>query len=323
MKDLTSFTVSVLRELEDEGRFSTAHVYRSTLRSFSRYWAEENDGNSIPLRETFTPASLERFERHLQSHLLKLNTQPTYLRMLRALYYRALRMGLVGYVPGLFDRVYTGTRSDVKRALPPVGMGRILEADVSACRELEEVQVWFALLFLLRGMPFADLARLRKCDLQGSEITYCRRKTGKTLTVRLTPDAATLIRCCADRHPDSPYLLDILWHDAAPRQASIGSREEYLHYCRVLRSFNRRLKLLAQRLNIKEPLSSYTARHTWATTAYHRKCATGIISQALGHSSVKVTETYLKPFADEEMDKTNRKIIHYVKASVVRIGMKK
>ena len=126
MKDLTSFTVSVLRELEDEGRFSTAHVYRSTLRSFSRYWAEENDGNSIPLREAFTSASLERFERHLQSRMLKMKTLSTYLRMLRALYYRALRMGLVGYVPGLFDRVYTGTHSDVKRALPPAGMGAYL-----------------------------------------------------------------------------------------------------------------------------------------------------------------------------------------------------
>ena len=58
---------------------------------------------------------------------------------------------------------------------------------------------------------------------------------------------------------------------------------------------------------------TYVARHTWATTAFHTKVAVGIISNALGHSSVKVTETYLKPFENEVLDKTNKKIIAYVK----------
>ena len=58
---------------------------------------------------------------------------------------------------------------------------------------------------------------------------------------------------------------------------------------------------------------TYTARHTWATTAFHTKVTVGVISNALGHSSVKVTETYLKPFENEALDKANKKIIAYVK----------
>ena len=61
------------------------------------------------------------------------------------------------------------------------------------------------------------------------------------------------------------------------------------------------------------PCIFHLARHTWATTAFHTKVAVGIISNALGHSSVKVTETYLKPFENEVLDKTNKKIIAYVK----------
>ena len=57
---------------------------------------------------------------------------------------------------------------------------------------------------------------------------------------------------------------------------------------------------------------TYTARHTWATVAFHQETPVGVISRALGHSSVKVTETYLKPFGDREVDRTNRKIIRYV-----------
>lgn len=57
----------------------------------------------------------------------------------------------------------------------------------------------------------------------------------------------------------------------------------------------------------------YISRHTWATLAYRKKCPIGIISNALGHSSIKVTETYLKPFETEELDKVNRMVIACVK----------
>ena len=57
---------------------------------------------------------------------------------------------------------------------------------------------------------------------------------------------------------------------------------------------------------------TYCSRHTWATIAFHQETPVGVISRGLGHSSVKVTETYLKPFGDKEVDRTNRKILNYV-----------
>jgi integrase len=58
---------------------------------------------------------------------------------------------------------------------------------------------------------------------------------------------------------------------------------------------------------------TYTARHTWATLAFHSGQPVGIISQALGHSSLRVTETYLKPFGNELVDKANRQLIASVR----------
>ena len=311
MKDLTSFTLSVVQELEDRERFGTAHVYRSALRAFQRYWKTRHPQEEIRMKKVFVAATMQEFERHLQERMLKLNTLSTYLRMLRALYNRALAAGMANYVPGLFARVYTGTRTDVKRALPPADMGRALTISPSLQQELRETQIWFALLFLLRGMPFADLARLRKCDFSNGVISYRRQKTGRQVSVQVTSEAAELLRQCADHRTNSPYLLNILWDEN--RYSPLGSRNEYQHYQRVLRNFNRKLKLLASALGLSGKLSSYTARHTWATTAFHTKVAVGIISNALGHSSVKVTETYLKPFENEVLDKTNKKIIAYVK----------
>ncbi len=65
-------------------------------------------------------------------------------------------------------------------------------------------------------------------------------------------------------------------------------------------------------LSLALPCIFHTARHTWATIAFHQETPVGVISRGLGHSSVKVTETYLKPFGDREVDRTNRKILNYV-----------
>lgn len=313
MKNFSDFTLSVIRELEKEGRFGTAHVYRSTLRAFTAFRQRQYPETRIPMQKTFSPALLRAFEQHLRGRMLRMNTISTYMRMLRALYHRALNRGLMPYVPGLFDHVYTGTCSDVKRALRPSDMGQLLTLPATDNTDLKKTQNWFALLFLLRGMPFADLARLQKSDLQNGIISYRRQKTGKKLTVRLTAQAGELINSCADTNRDSPYLLNILQDGRRHRSLSVGSRAEYRRYQSVLRSFNRSLKELACQRGIRSNLSSYTARHTWATTAYHKKCSVGIISNALGHSSVKVTETYLKPFENEVLDRTNQKIISYIK----------
>ncbi|WP_212127332.1 tyrosine-type recombinase/integrase, partial [Bacteroides pyogenes] len=79
--------------------------------------------------------------------------------------------------------------------------------------------------------------------------------------------------------------------------------------------FNYRLALLGKRLGLADRLSSYTARHTWATTAYYCEIHPGIISEAMGHSSITVTETYLKPFRNKKIDEANRKVVDFVKRS--------
>ncbi|WP_212116171.1 tyrosine-type recombinase/integrase, partial [Bacteroides pyogenes] len=78
---------------------------------------------------------------------------------------------------------------------------------------------------------------------------------------------------------------------------------------------NYRLALLGKRLGLADRLSSYTARHTWATTAYHCEIHPGIISEAMGHSSITVTETYLKPFRNKKIDEANRRVVDFVKRS--------
>ena len=65
---------------------------------------------------------------------------------------------------------------------------------------------------------------------------------------------------------------------------------------------------------------TYLARHTWATTAYYCEIHPGIISEAMGHSSITVTETYLKPFRSKKIDEANKQVLDFVKRSIVGVS---
>ena len=318
--ELSAYMTGVIDDLRRDKKPPAAHIYGCVLRSFIRFSADggedgeqgegEKDGEVLPILmpEVFTPGRLKEYEQWMMQRKLSLNTVSTYMHTLRAVYNRWMPPGSAGHNPNLFDDVYTGVVSPTKRSLTDRQMEQLLEADPSLLSPQQQaVLAYFLLMFLLRGMPFIDLAHLRKRDMRDGRITYCRHKTDKPITVRIPREALALIMKYADRHSASPYLFPIL--DAGIRD----SWELYRNYRDALRHFNRRLAQVMNRLLPGVRVSSYTARHTWATLAYHSGQSVGIISQALGHSSLRVTESYLKPFSNELVDKANRQLIASVR----------
>ncbi len=66
------------------------------------------------------------------------------------------------------------------------------------------------------------------------------------------------------------------------------------------------LKDLARALRLNSPVSSYTLRHSWATTAKYRGVPIEMISESLGHKSIKPTQLYLKGFELRERTEVNK-----------------
>jgi integrase len=306
MLNVLTFMKEVADGLQMGGNFGTAHVYRSSLNAVIAYCG----GEDFTFNE-ITPEWLKGFEIHLRKRKCSWNTVSTYMRILRAVYNRAVDNNEAEYIPRLFRYVYTGTRAEHQRALETgdvekIFAGLILLSGVNPA--MQRARHFFILMFLMRGMPFVDLAYLRKSDLHGNVITYRRRKTGRPLSVTLTNEAMRIVRMYMNQDVHSPYLFSFL-------RSPEGTMEAYREYQLALRSFNRQLLILGEFLGIPNRLSSYTARHTWATTAYYCEVHPGIISQAMGHSSITVTETYLKPFQNKKIDEANKLIIDFIKRS--------
>lgn len=291
---LSKFMRHVIRSLEDQGRFGTARVHGSTMRAFESYI-----GHKRFRMEELSRTVVCGFEFYLVSGNRRWNTVSTYMRVLRAVYNRAVDAKLAPYRHRLFVDVHTSARSDRRQALTPEELARLFRAEISSQR-LGRTRDFCKLMFALRGIPFADLAYLRKCDLRGGTLCYRRHKTGTSMVVELNASALALVRRLRSRDVSSPWLFPILdkGHDA---------RSYYRLYRNGINTFNRRLSRLAERLDL-EHLSSYTIRHSWATTAYHNNVHPGIISQALGHSSILVTEQYLKPFMQVRVNAANQMV---------------
>lgn len=310
--DLRLYMPEVIGMLKREGKFPAMHVYACTLRSYEEFCAEErypkNTTASLSMQEIFTPERLKEYEDWLAGQQSSPNTISTYMRTLQAVYNRWMSPGIEGYNPVLFKDVYTKVESRTKRALTAEQMEQLRNTDFSVLTlRQQQVLTYFLLMFMLRGMPFIDLAHLRKSDLRNRRITYRRHKTGKLMVVDVPPDAMRLLQKYRDK-TDSEYLFPLL-------HGGLFMEEHHHRYQETLRHFNRELARLMKQLLPGVSVSSYTARHTWATLAYHSGVPVGLISQSLGHSSIRVTMTYLKPFDAEVIDRINRQVISLVKKS--------
>ena len=305
MKEITlqEMLSTIIGELRENGRWGTAHIYQSTLNVFSAF----NNYRDLHLRK-LNPVVLKRFEMHLRQRDCSWNTVSTYMKVIRSAYNRAVDLRCVRYTPRLFEHVYTGTKADKKRALEASDIGTLVrgtEMDLSKripSSSLQKAKMLFVFMFMMRGLPFVDLAFLHKKDLQGNVLSYRRRKTGRTLRVLLSPEALQLVHMVSNKDENSPYLFPIL-------RSKDGTEAAYKEYQSALRRFNYQLSALKTHLNMSSHLSSYSARHTWATMAYYCEIHPGIISEAMGHSSITVTETYLKPFKNKKIDEANATVL--------------
>ena len=225
------------------------------------------------------------------------NTSSFYMRILRAVYNRAVNQGLTAQ-NNPFRGVYTGVARTAKRAIPQQALRRIRDMQLPEDGPLAFARDMFLFSFYTRGMSFVDMAYLRKTDLKNGTLAYRRRKTGQLLQIRWEPCMQEIL----ERHEataESAFLLPII------TDPSEGRRQ----YVQASHRINRNLKAIGTAAGLAAPLSMYVARHTWASIARSRHIPLSVISDGMGHDSEATTQIYLASIDNCEIDKANRLII--------------
>ena len=293
MKTLKEFIVAHAESLDDLFKFSAEHTCRSMLHSLEKF----TDMELLSFKEVTAGVFLS-FEHYLLASGCSPNTSACYFRALRAICRQAEKEELLKDTRQLFKGIFMGYEETRKRALSLEQLRAVADADLADAPSLGMSRDLFILSYYLRGIPFIDLAYLRKTDIRDNVLCYHRSKTGRVLTITLEPWMWEIIERYRCENPDSPYLLRII-----RRPGSIP--EERRQYESALRLYNKHLYQLSIRLGLEVRLTSYVARHTWATLAYNADIPVAKISAGLSHASEEITHTYLRSFSTEQLAVVN------------------
>lgn len=288
---------SHIKQLRKEGRYKYATSFnelRNSLISFNKHldiYFSEIDVDW-----------LRRYERYLRVRGLSVNSLGVRFRTLRALCNLALEKNILKREAYPFDtykisKLHEGT---AKRAISKQEVKAIVE--YRAKWEYQQLAIdLFYFSYLCAGINFKDIAYLTKNNIIDNRIVYTRKKTKKLIKVPLQDKAFEII--CKYENPNSKYLFPIL------SPAHKTDQQKINRLTKVLKTTNKYLKQIGQELDIPIDLTTYVARHTYATVLKRSGVNTSIISESLGHSSEKVTQIYLDSFENSQIDEAMKNLL--------------
>ena len=286
------FMESLIDNLLSKGKKRSAEAYKSALNSFMEFKGKD-DFYVYEIKATM----LEKYQAWLKRKGLTMNSISFYMRILRTAYNQAVECNLTENTHP-FRRVYTGIAKTIKRSVTLDVMKEIRhfktnDPNVAFARDM------FLFSFYTRGMSFVDMSNLKKSDIVNGKIQYSRKKTGQAITIEWTEELQELV----DRNPscNDIYLLPII-------KKLNGKERNQKRYRQTI--VNANLKKISEALNLKNPLTMYVARHTWASLARDKDIPLKTISLAMGHESEKTTQIYLKNLDLTAVDRANRTIIN-------------
>jgi integrase/recombinase XerD len=291
---------SKIDKLEEEGRPGTASAYRCAINSITSFTSKDLRFSDI------TPDWLAKYERHMIDEGRTMTTVGMYLRSLRAIMNEGRTFITPAQYPFGKGKYEIKTGSGRKMALTLFQIGEVLKHPLLTDIEKRCRDLWF-FSYLTNGINFSDMLRLKYKDIAGGEIHFYRQKTKRTtkeqkeISATLLPQMQEIINKWgnSDRKPDN-YIFPFLKHGLDPKT-------EKMIIQNVIRLVNKKMDAISKALNY-DTISTYTARHSYATVLKRSGANIAFISESLGHSDLRTTENYLASFEQEERAKNALKL---------------
>lgn len=281
--DIVDNTINKL--LASRGK-STIDNYRTAIASFVRY-----AGNNVSIGDV-SKQMVEGWQLWLKEQGVKLNTISCYMRSLRSVISHS---DIPSVVSTAFNTVFTGNIKTDKRSMSSCDLQKLRTLQLPKGSSLCFARDLFLFCVYALGMPFVDVAFLRKKQIVNGYIEYERHKTRQPIRVKIEPQMQRIIKRYSI--PESDYVFPIL---------QTGSMKEYET---ARNRYNRHLRQISKIAGLRRSLTSYVARHSWASMAYSNNVDLAVISKALGHSNTKTTMVYIREIDDNRIDMANHKLL--------------
>ncbi|MDR2409892.1 MAG: site-specific integrase [Bacteroidales bacterium] len=288
-----------INSLNESGAVGNAGVYSCSFRHLETY-----AGEKIAF-DTITVDWLKKYEKAMLAEGKSYTTISMYLRSMRAIFNEVKSVGIIKEAQYPFGK----GKYEI-----PVGKGRKMALSLQQIKQIVTYtdgaeatehyrDLWF-FSYLCNGINVNDLIRLKYSNIDGDELHFYRSKTlhtsreKKEIEALVTPEMKRII----DRwgNPDKSlnnYIFPFLDGYNTPIEQKKRTQD-------ITRRINKRLKMIGDKLGISG-ISTYTARHSYASVLKRSGANIAYISESLGHSDLKTTENYLASFEKEERIKNS------------------
>jgi len=301
---LGEYLEKIIKHLIRTNHVGNANHYESLLNSLKKY--------CNPQKLLFIEIDIKfvtDYEMHLRSIGNKDNTVFNRLKTLKAAYNKAVKEKIIKKEYSPFEEYNVGKLQEktIKRAISKDDVLKIINFDVSGLVKRPHSSMQFAKdLFLFSyfgcGINIMDIAYLRHENRINNRIIYKRHKTHKQINFQLQPYAIEILdRYC---NKDNRYLFPILdesFHESLEQQ--------YRRVKKVTYVANKALKKIGNEIGLSIPLTTYVARHSFATVLKRSGVNISLIGEAMGHSDLKTTQIYLDSFENSQIDEAMKNLL--------------
>lgn len=303
-KTVEDFYTSLIEELKERGQIGTSYAYKGSYRVLKQF----NKKKKLNFTFSYIDVSFcKKFEDWLRAKGNKDTTISFQLRTLRATFNRAIEAKIVAKDKNPFTEYklsHLNTKT-MKRALSKSDIMKIIQTDCSTSTPIRQLaQDLFAFSYLCGGISFVDIANLTPKNIIDNRLIYQRQKTHGGINLQLSDEAKKIISKYSDYQLSASYLFPILHH-----KRHITPMQKMNRTHKICHDINQELRTFGKELNITTDVTTYVARHSFATVLKKSGVNIGIISQALGHQDIKTTQIYLSKFDNEQVDEAMKNLL--------------
>ena len=297
MKSVEDFYTELINDLEKQNKIGNSRIYKDSLSSLKKYTNSKLD---IPF-SYIDIDFLKGYEKFLKGKGYVETSMSLFFRTLRSAYNKALEAKIVKKSDYPFDdfKVSKFSTKTEKRAISKDSIKQIIEIDLSNGTEYQQLaKDLFIFSYLCGGVNFTDMANLKwNKSIVDNRLIYHRQKTGKKINLPISVEANTIIQKYRVVDTTNDYIFPILHQDIHKTDLQQYNRKK-----KVLLKVNRALKEISEKLGINVNLTTYVARHSYATVLKNSGVNIALIGETLGHSDLKTTQIYLDSFENSQID---------------------
>lgn len=302
-KTVCQFYLELIEQYTQESKCGNRLIYKSSFNSLKTFTRDKLD---IPFSDIDTDW-LKRYEKWLRSKGNKETTISLMFRTLRSTYNKAIKAKCARKSDYPFDeyKINKFNTTTTKRAIAKTEVLKFNTDTIPTIGKRQYMELSkdiFMFSYLCGGINFTDIANLTQANIVLGRLQYIRQKTGKVIKIGIPREAMQIIEKYSKE--SKGYLFPIL--NSQIHKTAL-QKQNRIH--KILGKVNKNLKLLAAQVGVEANITTYVARHSFASVLKKSGVNIALISEALGHSDITTTQIYLDSFDDEQIDEAMKNLL--------------